>query len=102
MKKAYLGIDAHKEQNVIALAFSGRGDLELYGKAPADLDAFVRVLRRVQEKYGLSKEEVSVCCEGLALQEVGTGGPRSNSREAFSFAETRRFWRRVGHKRGGK
>ena len=25
MKEAYLGIDAHKEQNVIAIAFAGRG-----------------------------------------------------------------------------
>ena len=63
MKKAYLGIDAHKDQNVIAIALAGRGDPELYGKAPADLDAFVRVLRRVLEKYGLSKEDVSICYE---------------------------------------
>jgi transposase len=63
MKKAYLGIDAHKEQNTIALAFAGRGDPELYGKAPADLDAFVRVLRRVLAKYGLTKEDVALCYE---------------------------------------
>jgi len=63
MKKAYLGIDAHKETNVIATAFSGRGDPELYGKAPADLDAFVRVLRRVLAKYGLEKEDVAICYE---------------------------------------
>lgn len=63
MKKAYLGIDAHKDNNIIATALAGRGDPELYGKAPADLDAFVRVLRRVLEKYGLSKEDVSICYE---------------------------------------
>ncbi len=63
MKKAYLGIDAHKENNVIAIALAGRGDPELYGKAPADLDAFVRVLRRVLAKYGLEKEEVALCYE---------------------------------------
>jgi hypothetical protein len=59
MKRAYIGIDAHKESNTIALAFSGRGEPKLYGKAPADLDAFVRVLRRVLEKYGLAKEDVA-------------------------------------------
>jgi hypothetical protein len=63
MKKAYIGIDAHKEQNVIAIALAGREDPVLYGKAPADLDAFVRVLRRVLEKYGLAKEEGSICYE---------------------------------------
>ncbi|NCC86079.1 MAG: IS110 family transposase, partial [Clostridia bacterium] len=52
MKKAYIGTDAHKEQNVIALALAGREDPELYGKAPADLDGFERVLRRVLAKYG--------------------------------------------------
>ena len=46
MKKAYIGIDSHKEQNTVAVALAGRGDPEPYGKAPADLDAFVRVLRR--------------------------------------------------------
>ena len=50
MKKAYLGIDAHKENNLIAIALAGRADPEVYGKAPADLDAFVRVLRRVLAK----------------------------------------------------
>ena len=63
MKKAYIGIDSHKEQNTVAVALAGRGDPELYGKAPADLDAFVRVLRRVLAKYGLEKEDVAVCYE---------------------------------------
>lgn len=63
MKKAYLGIDSHKEQNTIAVALAGRGDPELYGKAPADLDAFVRVLRRILAKYNLAKEDVAVCYE---------------------------------------
>ena len=63
MKKAYIGTDTHKEQNMIAVALAGRGDPELYGKAPADLDAFVRVLRRVLEKYGLAKEDVAICYE---------------------------------------
>ena len=63
MKKAYLGIDSHKEQNTIAVALAGRSEPELYGKAPADVDAFVRVLRRVLAKYGLEKEDVSLCYE---------------------------------------
>ena len=63
MKEAYIGIDAHKDQNVVALAFAGRGEPELYGKAPADLDAFERVLRRILAKYGLDKEDVAICYE---------------------------------------
>ena len=63
MKKAYLGIDSHKDNNLVAVALAGRGDPELYGKAPADLDTFVRVLRRILAKYGLTKTDVAICYE---------------------------------------
>jgi transposase len=63
MTKVYAGLDAHKESIVIGLAFTGGGEPELYGKAPADLDGFLRVLRRVQAKYGLAKEEIRLCYE---------------------------------------
>jgi hypothetical protein len=35
MEKAYLGIDVHKDNNLVAVAFAGRGNPEPYGKAPA-------------------------------------------------------------------
>ena len=63
MKKAYIGIDSHKAQNTVAIALAGREDPELYGKAPADLDGFERVLRRVLVKYGLEKADVAICYE---------------------------------------
>lgn len=63
MKKLYIGADAHKESNVVALAFAGRKDPELYGKAPADIPGFVKVLRRIMDKYKLSKEEIAICYE---------------------------------------
>lgn len=63
MKKVYIGIDAHKESNLVALAFDGRGDPQLYGKAPADLPGFVKVLRKIMEKHRLLKEEVALCYE---------------------------------------
>ena len=63
MKKAYIGIDSHKAQNTVAIALAGREDPELYGKAPADLDGFERVLRRVLAKYGLEKADVAICYE---------------------------------------
>jgi len=37
MKKVYIGIDAHKDSNTLALAFAGNEPPELYGKASADL-----------------------------------------------------------------
>jgi hypothetical protein len=37
MKKVYIGIDAHKESNTVALAFAGSEPPELYGKVSADL-----------------------------------------------------------------
>jgi hypothetical protein len=32
MAKVYIGIDAHKDSNVLALAFAGNEPPELYGK----------------------------------------------------------------------
>lgn len=63
MKKVYIGMDAHKASIVIALAFSGRGDPEPYGKSPSDLNSFLKVLRRIMEKHSLAKEEVCLCYE---------------------------------------
>lgn len=63
MIKVYIGLDAHKASILIALAFAGRGDPELYGKVSADLDAFLKILRRIMEKYQLTKEEVALCYE---------------------------------------
>jgi transposase len=63
MTKVYIGLDAHKASILIALAFAGRGDPELYGKASADLDSFLKILRRIMEKYQLTKEEVALCYE---------------------------------------
>jgi transposase len=63
MTKVYIGIDAHKDSNVLALAFVGNEPPELYGKATADLKAFEAVLRRIMKKYNLSKEDMALCYE---------------------------------------
>lgn len=63
MTKLYIGLDVHKAQILIALAFAGRGVPELYGKASGDLDSFLRVLRRILEKHQLAREEVALCYE---------------------------------------
>ena len=63
MTKVYAGLDAHKDSIVIGLAFAGGGEPELYGKATADLDGFLRVLRRILAKHGLNKEDVRLCYE---------------------------------------
>ncbi len=41
MKKLYIGIDAHKDSNVIALAFFRQNAPGLRGKVSADLDRFL-------------------------------------------------------------
>jgi len=63
MKKLYIGIDAHKESNLVALAFAGRQDPEIYGKVPADVPGFIKVLRKIMEKHEVRKEEVAICYE---------------------------------------
>ncbi|MDZ4186090.1 MAG: IS110 family transposase, partial [Desulfuromonadales bacterium] len=58
-----IGLDVHKEKILIALAFAGRSDPESHGKTSSDLDGFLKILRRIQEKYELKKEEVALCYE---------------------------------------
>jgi len=57
MKKVYIGIDAHKDSNTLALAFAGNEPPELYGKASADLKTFEAALRRIMKKYELNKRK---------------------------------------------
>lgn len=63
MHKVYIGLDVHKAQMQIGLAFSGRRDVELYGKSSTDVDSFLAVLRRILKKYDLDKTEVALCYE---------------------------------------
>ena len=63
MAKVYIGIDAHKESNVVALAFSGQGEPELYGKVSADLDRFLTALRKIKKQHDLSKDDILLCYE---------------------------------------
>lgn len=63
MKKLYIGLDAHKASILIGLAFAGRSDPDLYGKASSDLNGFLKILRRIMEKHQLAKEEVALCYE---------------------------------------
>ena len=48
--------------------------MELYGKAPTDLNAFVRVLRRILAKNGLNKEAVAICYEAGPTGACWSGG----------------------------
>lgn len=61
-EEIHIGIDAHKDTNSIALAFCGAQPPEFYGKVSADLDNFLKILRRIQKLHGLSKEEIVLCC----------------------------------------
>jgi len=63
MKKLYIGLDTHKENIVIGIAFAGNKASEVYGKVSADLDRFIAALRKLLKKYDLKKEDVSICYE---------------------------------------
>lgn len=63
MKKVYIGIDAHKESNTLALAFAGKEPPELYGKVSADIRVFEAALRRIMKKHDLTKKDVALCYE---------------------------------------
>jgi hypothetical protein len=53
MRILYMGIDAHKESNLVALAFAERQDPELHGKVPADVPGFIEVPRKIMDKHGI-------------------------------------------------
>lgn len=63
MKKLYCGTDAHKDSNVIGLAFAGPDKPILYGKVSADLNRFLTALRKIQKQYDLKKEDIQLCYE---------------------------------------
>ena len=63
MKKLNIGIDAHKESNVIGLAFDDMDKPILHGKVSADLNCSVDMIRKILKKYGLNKEDVIICYE---------------------------------------
>jgi transposase len=63
MKRVYIGIDAHKETNTVALAFEGNTPPQIYGKVSADLDRFLVALRTIQKKYEVGKNDIALCYE---------------------------------------
>jgi transposase len=63
MTKVYLGIDAHKESNALASAFSGRDEPQYLGKVSADLNRFLERLRKFQKQHDLKKDEIELCYE---------------------------------------
>jgi hypothetical protein len=63
MTKVYIGIDTHKDSNVLASAFAGRDEPHHLGKTSADLERFLTWLRKFQKKHDLSKDEIELCYE---------------------------------------
>lgn len=63
MKKVYVGIDAHKDENVFGSAVEGRGKEELIGKCSADLNRTITFIRKFQKKHELAKEQLHICYE---------------------------------------
>jgi len=63
MTKVYIGIDAHKESNLLASAFDGREEAKIIGKVSADLNRSVDALRKFQKKHELEKKQLHICYE---------------------------------------
>jgi len=63
MKKVYIGIDAHKDSNVLGYAFEGRDKPELAGRVSADLNRTVDTIRKFMKKHGLEKGQLHICYE---------------------------------------
>ena len=111
MKKAYIGIDSHKEQNVVAVAMAGRGEPELYWKArrasrrsrPAPARRICsrdpaprRRRKRVPCSNGAAKWRPARPPSGGSCSELETGGvavesPLQNLKRNHRFMEPTRF-----------
>ncbi len=63
MKEVYVGIDAHKEENMFGSAFAGREKEELIGKCSADLNRTVSFIRNFMKKNNLAKQQLHICYE---------------------------------------
>ncbi len=63
MTKLYMGLDVHKEKTVIAVAAAGTGEPEHYGNCSSDVIRLAGSIRKALLKYGVTKEEVSICYE---------------------------------------
>ena len=63
MKKAYIGMDVHKEKTVIAVAFSGVEDAVHHGNCSSDVVRLTAALRKLLKKHGLEKSDVRICYE---------------------------------------
>ncbi len=63
MKRVYIGIDTHKESNLLGSAFDGRDDAQVIGKVSADLNRTVDALRKFQKKHDLEKKQLHICYE---------------------------------------
>ncbi len=61
MKEVYVGIDAHKDENVFGSAVEGRCKEELIGKCSADLNRTIAFIRKFQKKHEFAKEQLHIC-----------------------------------------
>lgn len=63
MKKVYVGIDTHKDENVFGSAHDGRCKGELIGKCSADMNRTLTFIRTFMKKNNLTKEQLHICYE---------------------------------------
>ena len=61
--EVYIGIDVHKESNLVGYAFVGREKAAVIGKVSADLNRTVAALRKFQKDRDLEKEQLHICYE---------------------------------------
>lgn len=63
MIKLHIGLDTHKENTVIAKAFTGEDEPVIHGKCSSDVVRLTKAIRELLKKHNLTKEEVRICYE---------------------------------------
>ena len=61
MKAVYIGLDVHKE--IIVIGVADGEQVFIYGQCSSDIRHFLKTLRGLLNKYGLTKEQVRICYE---------------------------------------
>jgi hypothetical protein len=67
MEKVCVGIDSHKETNLLARAFEGRDKPENIGRVSADLNRTVDAIRAFMKKHGLDHDDLHARAEPAGL-----------------------------------
>ena len=62
-KLHYVGLDVHKDSNLVSVAIQGENDVHYYGKWGGTNLAVERGLNKLCKRFAVSKDQLRICYE---------------------------------------